>query len=384
MKIPVAPNRIQFESGPVVCRVYHPFFFDPHQIGSLPITTVLEHRRQPPRCANVDATMEPPRDEEFPAMSRARGRSQSLEGTASTVWSLLFFAYSSSTFVSEFPNGWPALWTVLFVLAPVLLTGAANILDKRPKAVPLLLLYVLYVVVPSLVQLSKPPSDGKSTTSHLFDFATVILIWLPLELKLLSKDFSPTGKVTVWALLTAALNIVNIFTVLNPFPQSSSLGYSYKLSIFDTATALAFSVVCIMAVLPLAVALSFGKFRSNFFTLKQRAPQEVAVFFGMYISAVTEELLFRGLIHNMIRQRSNDNSFIPLSSSSVLYAIAHVSKSKLGFKAPNYRFAAIALFSAAFYGMVWHITGKVTASALTHAIVDFAMYRMFLSEPLTA
>ncbi|CDF40001.1 unnamed protein product [Chondrus crispus] len=155
-------------------------------------------------------------------MPEPGGRAHTLESSASMCWTLLFLAYSSSTFVNEFGHGWQAAWTVLLVLVPVCLAGAPNIMDGRRRAVPILAIYVAYILIPSLLQLTKP-DDHSSLRSEMADLITVLCIWLPLEFKLLSSDISPTGKVTAWGLFTAALTVVNCFTILRPFQSWPTL-----------------------------------------------------------------------------------------------------------------------------------------------------------------
>lgn len=324
--------------------------------------------------------MEPfenPRD--FPKMPVSGGRGQALESLASTCWTLLFLAYSSSTFVGEFGHGWPAAWTIILVLTPVTLAGTSSILDGRPGAVRILISYLLYVLIPSFLQLTKS-EDVNSLNSELSDLATVLIIWLPLELKLLSTDLSPTGKVTVWGLLTAALNIVNIFTVLRPFSALSharELGYSFKLQASEIGIGMVLAVVCAVLSIPLALLMRFARVKMP----SGRKPGiELATFGGLYMSAISEELLFRGLIQNMLEQRLGQNSTLALIISSVLYSLGHISKSKLGFDPPNFRLACLALVSGILCGLSWRLTGKVTGSAITHAGCDYILWRVVLSN----
>lgn len=319
--------------------------------------------------------------EEFPTMTTSSSRGHTFEASASTIWTLLFLAYSSNTFVSEFGQGWKASWTIGLVILPVILAGLPNVMDGRKHALPILLSYIAYAIIPGVLQLLKP-HDYSSRQSELFDVITVAVIWLPLEFKLLSRRLSATGKVTAWGSLTAALNIINTFTILRPFTKvehAHGLGYTYKLTTYDVITSVLFAGICIAIVLPIASVIKFAKIRRRP-TLQQKPNRELAVFIGLYMSAVTEELLFRGLIHNMIQQRFSDRSLLPLIFSSLAYAVAHVSKTKLGFEPPNVRFGVCAFIGGLVYGIVWQLTSKVTAAAVTHAIADFVLYRTLLGE----
>lgn len=66
--------------------------------------------------------------------SGAGGRGQMLESLASMLWTIVFLAYSSSTFLSEFGTGTSALWTVGLVAAPSVLASLHPVLDGERGA----------------------------------------------------------------------------------------------------------------------------------------------------------------------------------------------------------------------------------------------------------
>lgn len=317
---------------------------------------------------------------EFPKIPESGGRNQTLEATASMMWTLLFLAYSSKTFTTEFGQGWDASWTVLLIMLPVTLAGLPAVLDKRQGAFRILFTYLLYILLPSIIQLCIH-KDTLPFWSHLSDFITVAIIWLPLELRMLSNDLSATGKVTVWGLLTAALNIVNIFTVLRPFseiPNASGLGFSFKFTLYDVPVAIAMAPVYAITAIALATITRFARFKKPAGLKPER---ELAAFVGIYMSALTEELLFRGLIQNMLEQRLGHNAVSALLISALAYGVAHLRKTKNGYGPPNLRFALIAVVCGTTSGLVWRWTEKVTASAISHAVGHFVLWRVFLQKP---
>lgn len=322
---------------------------------------------------------EPLNSRDFPKLPEPGGRAHLLESSASMCWTLLFLAYSSSTFTSEFSRGWPAAWTILLIMTPICLAGIPNVLDRRRNAVPNLLVYVICILLPSFLQLSKPAAYP-SLHAHVADVLTVAILWLPLEFGLLSKDISPTGKVTMWGLLTVALNIVNCFKVLRPFSKTEnahSLGYTFKVTPLQVGIAIVCAVVYIVLTIPVAALIRFGRLKMP---PRLTPAKEFATLFGLFMSAITEELLFRGVIQNMLEQRFGRYSLIPVALAALAFALAHVRKEKLGYMAPNLRYAAVSFVAGFFCGLSWRYTGKVTTSALTRAIGDYALYRVALSK----
>ncbi|PXF48792.1 hypothetical protein BWQ96_01348 [Gracilariopsis chorda] len=317
--------------------------------------------------------------DEFPKIPETGGRGHAMEATAAMIWTLLFLAYSSSTFLSEFSRGWAAAWTAFLVIVPVTIAGTPKVLERRPGAVLNLICYMAYGLVPSFIQLMQH-ADITSLSSEIADLVTVLIIWLPLELKLLSEELSATGKVTAWGLLTAALNIVNIFSVLRPFstiPNARDLGYTFKVSIPDILVALVCAMVHAFVGMVTATVIRFARFTRP---SRLKPEREVLTLLGMYMSGLAEELLFRGVIQNMLEQRLGQDSLIALIVASVAYGVAHLRKPKQGFSAPNIRYAVVTASCGIFCGLAWRITGKVTASAVTHAVGDYLIWRAFLRK----
>lgn len=323
--------------------------------------------------------MEPNTPDTFPKMPEPGGIAHLLESSASMTWTLLFFAYSSSSFLSEFPSGYTAVWTLLLVALPITLVALPNILDKRRNAVKNLIFYLLYIIIPAILQLSQTAKkDGLN--SLIADFLTALVLWIPLDFNILAKDVSPTGKVTVWGLLTAALSILNLFSVIRPFSSddnASDLGYTFKLTPLQVGQGIAFALAYVALTVPAAALLRFGRFK----TPPRLTPEkEAATFMGMYMSAITEELLFRGVMQNMLEKRLGRYSVIPVIIAAIPYAIMHMRKEKLGFMAPNYRYGCISFLAGCICGLSWRYTTRATASALTRSLGDYVLYRVVLSK----
>jgi membrane protease YdiL (CAAX protease family) len=51
--------------------------------------------------------------------------------------------------------------------------------------------------------------------------------------------------------------------------------------------------------------------------------------------------------------------------------VAHLDNATAGYLAPNWAYVAMATLAGLAYGWVWRRTGKITAAAVTHALVNF-------------
>jgi hypothetical protein len=78
------------------------------------------------------------------------------------------------------------------------------------------------------------------------------------------------------------------------------------------------------------------------------------------MTAVPEEFLFRGLIQNVLQRSLGRRA--GLAVAAVVFGLAHL---------PNPSYVALATLAGVAYGWVYSRTGKITASAVTHAGVDW-------------
>ena len=87
-------------------------------------------------------------------------------------------------------------------------------------------------------------------------------------------------------------------------------------------------------------------------------------------TALPEELLFRGIIQNQIGARVR-NEWLALALASVIFGLSHLNNSTLNYPTPNWMYALMATLAGLAYGYTWRRTGKITASAVVHASVNF-------------
>ena len=142
------------------------------------------------------------------------------------------------------------------------------------------------------------------------------------------------------------------FLVARPL---DGVGYRWSLTRRDIGTA----VMVFVAYAAIALPIGFG---THFITWNPRAVAPTLLLQPLIIylvTAVPEEFLFRGLIQNLLSRWLA----VPfgLAIASVIFGLSHL---------PDPRYAVLATIAGVAYGYVYLRTGKVTASAITHALVD--------------
>jgi membrane protease YdiL (CAAX protease family) len=131
------------------------------------------------------------------------------------------------------------------------------------------------------------------------------------------------------------------------------------------ASLLAFASIAI----PLGVKLHFIAFDLH---AQQWKTLPTAALGILFFTAWPEELLFRGLLQNLLA-RASKNDFAGWWTASLLFGFSHITNG--GF--PNWRYVALASLAGFFYGWTWRRTNSIFASALVHAAVDVLWHFLF-------
>ena len=163
-----------------------------------------------------------------------------------------------------------------------------------------------------------------------------------------------------------------IFLVIAPFEPrpdgTGALGYSFRLSWRDLRTALTTLAAYAVVGIPLGLSTKFLTFGPNPFD----PGRWVVMLVGGYLfTALPEELLFRGLIQNMLERRFPQWPGLTIGLATVIFGAAHLNNATAGYPMPNWTYVAMATLAGLAYGWVWRRTGKITAPAVTHALVNF-------------
>ena len=231
------------------------------------------------------------------------------------------------------------LWSVSVVYA------AAAGLSVGDRA----LTYAAYLAVPALILATGRARPGAFPWREL---AAAASLGLGVKYHLLQSLPVPAPGGYDASRLVGLVAGLYFFLVARPL---EGVGYRWMLTTRDAATA----VLVFLGYA--AIALPIG-FATHFIGWNPRAAAPSLLLQPLIIylvTAVPEEFLFRGLIQNLLSRWIG----IPLGLvlGSVIFGLSHL---------PDPRYAVLATIAGAAYGYVYLRTGKVTAAAITHALVD--------------
>lgn len=278
----------------------------------------------------------------------------------------LFFAFASPSFVAALRrftvNRLRGGLLAAALLIPYLLVALPQAQDNAGEFLGGLARMAAYLAVPTIAMLFR---RAERKPFDLFDITAILALWFPIEFDWLpDAPLRLAGISLPLAKLLAVDLAFLLFLVIRPL---EGLGYSFRLRGADfTTVSLALTAYSVIG-LPLGLLARF-----LIFGLAPFRPLEwlLGLVFGYLLVALPEELLFRGIIQNMLQQRWG-KTWATLLAAAVIFGLAHLNNATTNYPEPNWMYAVMATLAGLAYGWTWRRTGKITASAATHALVNF-------------
>jgi len=117
--------------------------------------------------------------------------------------------------------------------------------------------------------------------------------------------------------------------------------------------------------LPLALGLGFATHFIHFYPRVPSAGHVIgAVLVIFLLTAIPEELFFRGILQNLLERRIC--SRMALVITACLFGLSHFNKGATF----NWRYVILAAIAGIFYGRAWRARQHLFAAAITHTLVD--------------
>jgi len=189
------------------------------------------------------------------------------------------------------------------------------------------------------------------------DAVVLLTIAAVLELRLLSPAWPYTGLGSLPKLYLADV-VLYIYLVVRGI---DGMGYSFTPSVRTFVIAAREWAFFAPFGIGLGLALKFIAFHPR---LPSPAHAAAAVLVIFLLTAVPEELFFRGILQNLLETRLGRTGALILTS--VLFGLSHFHKGA----AFNWRYVLLAAIAGIFYGRAWRAERKVLASSITHTAVD--------------
>jgi membrane protease YdiL (CAAX protease family) len=244
---------------------------------------------------------------------------------------------------------------------------------------------LIFLALPTLLLRLRPEGNKPF---DLFHVLAILAIWVPIEPDLfvlvvdlfiprvdLSSQLSNLSllpsmdalllqgvRLPVDTLIAVALALY-LFLIRHPL---KGVGFTFRFAWRDLTNALGGLLAYSVLGLPIGLGIRFIHYNPATLRVLDLILNALG---GYLLIALIEEVLFRGLIQNLLSARMGDTRFA-LMVASVIFGLAHLNNTTAGFSTPNWAYALMATMAGVAYGWVWMRTGKVTASALTHMLIN--------------
>ncbi len=243
---------------------------------------------------------------------------------------------------------------VIPLLVPyLLLVGASGTLEGWP-----LLKVALYVLAPAALLFFADRSDS---VPGWIEALAIAALWIPIDYRLVQDAWPLPSGAGAHALHTVlAVDLVLILFVA--YRGLEGVGWSFRLGP-GGARAILLNFVMLVAIgVPIGLWTGFLAWNPRATSLPALVFQFVTI---LLVTGLPEELLFRGIIQNGLRQTLL-NRRAALLLTSVLFGVAHLNNGPF----PDWRYAVLATIAGIFYGRAYDRTGGLMAPACVHALVD--------------
>ncbi len=270
-------------------------------------------------------------------------------------------------------------WIVAFLLLPYLLA-----VGFRPAWDDLLRM-VIFLALPTLLLRLRPIEGFRVARPHVF---TILALWIPIEpsLFILGLDLITPG-VDLRTLLSGLRLLPDVEAMLVPgvaLPIPTliavclalylflvrhplgGVGFTFRFKWQDLKFAMFGLLAYSLVGLPIGLGMGFLRYNP----ITPGVTDLIGGILGGYLLvALIEEVLFRGVIQNLLNKRLT-KAYFALPIAAIIFGLAHLNNATQGFPVPNWAYVLMASLAGLVYGWVWQRTGKVTVSALTHMLVN--------------
>ena len=254
------------------------------------------------------------------------------------------------------PDSWWGGVLIWAVLVALVLAAAASRQRTNPA---FLLRWALYLALPIAI-LGKRWRTSVGVPLVLAAIALVIPFAVGMVPAVrLAISGQPPVRIVVPLVLDLGLLLLLVYRP-QPAPQYR-LWWPRRELLLATAAFAAFAVLA----LPAALALGFVRPGLGESTIGAAGLRLLQIFF---LIAIPEELVFRGLLQNGVERLLGNARGLILAT--VLFGLSHIGHAP----APNWRYVVLATVAGVAYGWVYRKTRSITASAVTHTLVDWTWF----------
>ncbi|MGB2628317.1 MAG: type II CAAX endopeptidase family protein [Candidatus Acidiferrum sp.] len=250
------------------------------------------------------------------------------------------------------------LGVFLFSLYVVYLFGTGTFAFRR---IAIMAAFVFLPLALAMTQKTSVPGSWQ-------DFLTIISVWAFVKFGPSRYLWSyPDNRLAYVFTVMVSVNLAIAVFLLSR--RTKGVGYSIGWAKGWTPYVLgSFFLFCCVAI-PIGMSVHFIAFAPQWAAWASLLGRSLGI---LIFTAWPEELLFRGLLQNLLT-RSSKSELAGWWTSSVLFGLSHITNGHY----PNWRYVLLATIAGLFYAWTWRKTNSIFASATAHAGVDISWHFLF-------
>ncbi len=250
------------------------------------------------------------------------------------------------------------------------------------------ILFGYYLVLPCTILLMHPTRQQLS----IHDFIAVVLFWIPFDLHWVEKRSGAQVMPNAldWAIFAVSAVLVGI-ACWGLLRNLSGMKLNSNLSVKDLGLVAGLLLLLTILLIPTGLFIGFIKPNSVMQNASAIEVFQLAVNFLTGMSfwktwvmifatiALSEELLFRSLLQNML-EKTLKSPVMALVTTSILFGFAHLGNGATSIypEGWNWSYAMLATIAGLGYGLAFRYSGSLLVPMALHASVD-ALWHTFFS-----
>jgi membrane protease YdiL (CAAX protease family) len=237
-----------------------------------------------------------------------------------------------------------------------LVTGHWEALSYQP---------VLFFFAPFFVAILFPTTVQQLSWQ---DLVIILLIWIPIDARWVQPAWPwPEGMGGNAFTITSAVPLLaSLMLVLR---RLEGVKYLWTLERQDwRPIAVNFTIFLAIAI-PIGLATGFIKWSGL-----QLKPEILFTFIITFLwVAVPEELMFRGVIQNLLQKTWTTRPQLAMWSASIIFGLSHLNNGNQ----PDWRYAALATIAGYLYGRTFNQCRSFVPAVIVHTLVDTVWIHFF-------
>jgi len=243
--------------------------------------------------------------------------------------------------------------------------SAINLFHVLMRDIPLQnwLAYTLFLLIPTVCLLL---ANKKSQKIQITDVIVILFLWLPFDLRIIQESWFKFNYLFL-SVSAASVAIIGFSFVRN----LKGLKINTEIKLKDILFSLKVLLVLIITIVPIGFILNFLEFGFKINLLNVNNILYLFVILVLYFlqTGLPEEILFRGLLQNLLFKTWNSN-WKAVIVASVMFGSAHLDNIASGYGPPNWPYAILATIAGIGYGITYLKTKSIIIPGMLHACVD--------------